>query len=376
MQIDYNRSRITSFIQQVSLVNLLFIRRFSRPFSAIFFLAALGLLTMLVVSACGANRPPSTPALPTLTLTATFPPTLTPTPLPLGTGANPFVIGLVSETNDPQIAAAGAELANRISALAKVSVIGKVYPSYSQMLDAMGNGEVHATWLPPLTYLYASREGLAEVVLLTNHFGVYQYGTQFLANVSSEFTPFFDPISGLSSADATTALAQFADQRPCWFDEQSASGYILPAGLLRLNNILTQPAVLAQSHTAIIRALYIKGICDFGATFAISGDPRTASAVQDDLPDVMNRVIIIWRTEAVIPNLNLSLLAGLSEANRQTLTTAFLDLSKTEDGRAILTLSADGYQIEEIKVVEDSLYNPLREVVGALDLDLKDMLGK
>ncbi len=294
-------------------MNLFLFRRFSRPITAIIALAVLGLLTVLLVSACGSNRPRPTPALPTLTLTATFPPTLTPTPEPLGTDKHPFVIGLVTETDDPQIAAAAAELANRISALANVRVIGRVFPSYSQLLEAMGAGEVHATWLPPLTYLHASREGLAEVALLTNHFGVYQYGTQFLANVSSDFTPFFDPISGLSSSDAATALQQFTDRRPCWFDEQSASGYILPAGLLRLNNILTQPAVLAQSHTAIIRALYIKGVCDFGATFSISGDPRTASAVQDDLPDVMNRVIIIWRTEAVIPNLNLSLLAGLSE---------------------------------------------------------------
>lgn len=150
----------------------------------------------------------------------------------------------------------------------------------------------------------------------------------------------------------------------------------MPAGLLQQNNILTQPAVLAQSHTATIRALYIKGICDFGATFAISGDPRTASAIMDDLPDVMNRVIIIWRTEAVIPNWNLSLLAGLSEGDRYTLTNAFLDLSKAEDGKALLTLSAAGYQIEDIKIVEDSIYDPLREAIGALNLDLQDMLGK
>jgi phosphonate transport system substrate-binding protein len=205
---------------------------------------------------------------------------------------------------------------------------------------------------------------------------VYQYGSQFLANVSSGFTPFFDPISGLSSADAATALEQFRDMRPCWVEPQSASGYILPAGLLQVNGITSQPGVLAQTHTAVVRALYIKGICDFGATFGISGDPRTASAVQQDLPDVMNRVLIIWRSEAVIPNLNLSLLAGLSEADRQTLTTAFLDLSKEEDGKALLSLSAGNYQIDDIKAVQDSIYDPLREVSDALNIDLQDMIGK
>jgi phosphonate transport system substrate-binding protein len=357
-------------------VKLHFTRHPTKPFYSLLILTLLGIFVLSLVSSCGSNQTPSAKPSPTLTLTATFPPTLTPTPLPLGSSANPFVIGLVSETSDPQIAAAAATLASKISELANISVTGKMYPSYAQLMQAMGNGEVHITWLPPLTYLYASQEGLAEVILLINHFGVYQYGTQFMANVSSNFTPYFDPISGQSSTDAATALEQFRDKRPCWVEPQSPSGYILPAGLLALNNIPSQPAVLAQTHTAVVRALYIKGICDYGATFSISGDPRTASAVIDDLPDVMNRILIIWRTEAVIPNINLSLLAGLSEADRQTLTNAFLDLAKTPDGKAVLSLSAGNYQVDEVKVVDDSLYDPLRDVATALDLNLKDMLGK
>jgi phosphonate transport system substrate-binding protein len=361
---------------KVSSVKLSLFRRSTRPRYALILLATLGLLALLVMSACDAAKTQTPTPQPTLTLTPTFPPTLTPTPLPLGTKENPFVLGLVSETEDPQISAAAAEVANRLSTLAEVSVIGKVFSTYAQLIEAMENGEVHITWMPPLTYIYASRQNLAEVVLLTNHFGVYQYGTQFLANVSSGFTPFYDPISGLSSADAVTALEQLRDLRPCWVEPQSASGYILPAGLMRLNQITTQSGVIAQTHTAVVRALYIKGICDFGVTFAISGDPRTASAVQQDLPDVMNRILIIWRSEAVIPNLNLSLLASLSETDRQTLTTAFLDLAKAEDGKALLSLSAGNYQIDEIKTVQDTLYDPLRDAVNALNLDLQDMLGK
>jgi phosphonate transport system substrate-binding protein len=350
--------------------------RFTRYSYSLILLAALGAIAMLIVSACGSKITQTPTPQPTLTLTATFPPTLTPTPLPLGSKENPFVIGLVSENDDPNVAAASAELAKQISTLAQVNVIGKPFPSYAQLLEAMANGQVHATWLPPLTYIYANQKGLAQVALLTNHFGVYQYGAQFLANISSGFTPFFDPISGLSSADAATALEQFKNLRPCWVEPQSASGYILPAGLIRLNQISTIPGVITQTHTAVVRALYIKGICDFGATFAISGDPRTAAAVQQDLPDVMNRILIIWRSDAVIPNVNLSLLASLSETDRQTLTTAFLDLSKTQDGKALLSLSAGNYQIDDIKPVQDTLYDPLRSAINALDLDLKDMLGK
>jgi phosphonate transport system substrate-binding protein len=330
----------------------------------------------LISGACGTNRPGTATITPTLTLTATFPPTLTPTPVPLGRPGNPFIIGLVSENNDPQITAAADELARQIEALTKSTVRGKVYASYNLLMDDLSFGKVHIAWLPPLTYLYASQRDLAEVILLTNHFGVYQYGTQFMANVESKFTPYFDPISGYNSADAATALAQLQDMRPCWVEPQSASGYIVPAGLMKINQIANQPAVVTQTHAAVIRALYIKGICDFGATFSVSGDPRTSSAVQQDLPDAINRIMIIWRSDPVIPNLNLSFATGMTESDRQTLTAAFVDLAKTPEGKGLLSLSAANYQIEEVRTVNDDLYNPLREIVQALNLDLRATIGK
>lgn len=352
------------------------IGRTSRPLYPFTFLLALTMFTLLLMSACGTGQTGNATVTPTLTQTATFPPTLTPTPEPLGTTTNPFVLGLVSETEDPQIVAAADEVARQISSLAQISVIGKVFPTYTQLLESMAEGKVHITWMPPLTYLYASERGIAQVALLTNHFGVYQYGTQFLANVESNFTPYFDPISGLSSADAVTALEQFRDLRPCWVESQSASGYILPAGILQANEISTLPAVMIQSHPAVVRALYIKGICDYGVTYSISGDPRTASGVMDDLPDVMDRIMVVWRTDAVIPNVNLSLLSGLSEGDRNLLTRSFLELGQTPEGRALLTLSAGNYQIDEMRAVNDEIYNPLREAAGAIDIDLQDSIGK
>jgi phosphonate transport system substrate-binding protein len=348
----------------------------TRPVISIIALLATGLLFALVVSGCGNYQNSMSGATPTLTVTATFPPTLTPTPVPPGKPENPFIIGLVSENNDPIVFNAANELAARISNLAKVSARGMVYRSYSQLIDDLSFEKVHIAWLPPLTYLYASQRGLADVALLTNHFGVYQYGTQFLANIESNFTPYYDPVSGLNSADAPTALSQFQNLRPCLVEPQSVSGYIVPAGLLRLNTVDTLPAVISQNHTSVVRALYIKGICDFGATFAISGDPRTASAVLNDLPNATNQIVIIWRSDAVIPNLNLSLLSGLSEGDRIKLTNAFLELAKTPEGKMLLSQSSGNYQIDDIKAVKDDIYKPLREMTTALDLDLQETIGK
>jgi phosphonate transport system substrate-binding protein len=335
------------------------------------------MLAIVLLTSCGKSSASKTPT-PTVTLTptATFPPTLTPTPQPLGKEENPYVIGLVSETQDPAIQQAGDDLARQIFENSGMLAIAAVFPSYQALLDGMTAGEVHAAWMPPLTYLYASQHGLAEAALLTNHFGVYHYGSQIMANVESNFIPYYDPIAGLSSADAATALAQFQDRRPCWVEPESAAGYIVPAALLLQNEITTPPGVIAQSHTAVVRALYIKGICDFGATYSIIGDPRTGSGVQQDLPDTMNRILIIWRSDAVIPNIGLVFLAGMSEADRQNLSTAFLDVAKTPEGRDLLSLTAGNYQIDDMKVVTDEVYEPLRQMVKALKLNLNEMVGK
>lgn len=302
--------------------------------------------------------------------------TLTPTVEPLGSPNNPFILSAVSEVNDPQVQAAADEVARQLSEATDSTVIARVFSSYQTLMMVMEEGRAHIAWLPPLTYLYASQRGLAEVVLLTNHFGVYQYGAQFMANVENEFTPYYDPISGLNSADAVTALQQFEGLRPCWVDSLSASGYIVPAGLLAVNQVPVLPAVITRDHTATVRSLYIKGVCDFGATFSISGDPRTAAAVLNDLPDAMDRVLILWRTDALIPNINLSLLAGLPEKDRQALTNAILEIARTPEGKALLSYAAGDYQIDDLKPIDNGLYDPLRAFVDALNINLNDLIGK
>jgi phosphonate transport system substrate-binding protein len=255
-------------------------------------------------------------------------------------------------------------------------VQSRVLPSYQALVDEISNRRVHIAWLPPLTYLYASRIGVAQAALLANHFGVFQYGSQFLANTSSGFTPYFDPISGLNSADAATALAQFNGLRPCWVDPGSASGYIVPAGLLALNQIPIGEPAFTQSHSSVVRSLYVKGVCDFGGTFAISGDPRTASTVLQDLPDAIERIPIIWRSDAIIPNLNISYIAGLPEDRVKALNASFLQIAQQPEGLALLSSTADNYQVDALKPVDDSVYDRLREFVDALDLSLANYLGK
>jgi phosphonate transport system substrate-binding protein len=330
---------------------------------------------LLSLTACLTPTPAATPG-PIQTPTATVTPTPTATPMPLGSEPNPIIIGLVAESNGQGIAQPAADLAARISTGSGISIKSRVFIGYKELLNAMAAGEAHIVFLPPLTYLYASKRGLAEASMLINHFGVYTYGSQFLANASSGFTIYYDPLSGKNSASAADALAQFKDKKPCYVDSNSTSGYILPAGLMAVENIDTQAPAFTQSHVSVVRSLYVKGVCDFGATFAISGDPRTAADVLNDLPDALDRIPVVWQSDALIPNINVSYIAGLQESHRSALTSAFLDLASTPEGRALVAAALEGYEIDALRPVEDPLYDPLRSMVDALAIELEGMLGK
>lgn len=332
---------------------------------------ALGVFFGLVILTSCSSTGTLTPVTPTLI------PTLTPTPQPLGHPENPLVIGFVIENPlAPENQSAAQGLSKALSERAKISVNARLFASYTALMTSLESGAVQAAFLPPITYIYAHNKGLAEVELLANHFGVYFYGSMFLANAESNFVRYFDPMTNRSTASAETALSQLARTRPCWVENTSIAGYLLPAALLKQFDIETLPAVIAQTPSAVVRALYIKGICDFGATFAISGDPRTASTVLKDLPDAEQRVVILWKTEPIIPNLNVSFHPQVPEAVRQALVSALMDAVNDTNLNALISQLNQGYTLQAFKRVDDSVYDPLREVLSALSPNLETLLGQ
>ena len=335
-------------------------------------LIVLILTIIFSLAACQTVTPMPTPT-PTV---GPLQPTSTPTQVPLGDPGNPILIGYVYTDPDADTQAAIEALAEELDTQTGNSFGAVVYPTYEQLLREMEAGSIHAAWLQPITFLYASAQGIAQTALLANHFGTYYYGTQFLANIENGFTVYFDPQTNTSTADAETALQQLDGLRPCWAEEGSISGLIYPLGLLNQLNINQLPGAIVQSHTAVIRSLYIKGICDFGATFSYSGDPRTSSAVVSDLPDVDQRVVIIWQSNPDIPNMNFSTIPTLDPTLRSNLIGALTNLVKTDDGKALLTLATGNYDIQDLRVIDDSVYDALREVVRRSGIDLTEWLGR
>lgn len=327
------------------------------------------LLLAVILAACSTVTETSTP-------TATLQPSPSPTATlePLGALSNPLIIASVAGDDAQAAEDAAAQTGAQLTDLTGMSVRVHIFPDYSALIEALSSGQVHAAWLPPLTYLHARSLGLARVEYLANHFGVYQYGFQILVNAESGFSSYFDPQSGTNLADEITALAQLEGRRPCFTEASSISGAIAAAGLLNRNAVTTLPPVFTRSYTATIRALYIGGVCDFGTTFALSGDPRTSPAVTDDLPDAGSRVAVLWRSDALIPNLNFSTSPSLADDLRAALLQAVLDLSRQPAGTELLS-QINNYSIEDLKPADDSVYQALNDLTQSAGIRLADHIG-
>jgi len=337
------------------------------------FIVTLGLLTACSPAAPIPTATPSpthTPEQsPTPTQTPTPRPTATPTLPPLGSMGNPITIGFIlPQTNNADLAA--EDLTGLMGRETGYVLEAFFYPDFQSLSQAIINGDLHLFWLRPLEYLYLNGERAAEVMLLTNHLGVYAYGVQFIANNSSGFTPYFNPETGQNVGDFLYALQQFSGTRPCFLDPQSTPGYFVPMGLLANASTPTLDPVFVYSYNAIIRALYIRGICDFGVTYALTGDPFTASDIMLNLPDAREQIAIIWQSDGIIPNMNLSASPSLPTFIRFRLDEAVLRIADTPDGLNLISTALD-YQVEAMRSVEDHFYNPFRAVILSLELDLQ-----
>ncbi len=200
--------------------------------------------------------------------------------------------------------------------------------------------------------MLASQKGYADVVYVAIRSGSDYYGAQFIANAASGFTSYFDPAAnagaGANTADAPTALMQFDGKKPCWTDPLSASGYVIPSGIVATSGAKVKQAAFVIGHPTVVRALYLTGICDFGATYI---DARTSSSLKD-LADVSEKVVVIWRTDPLIPNDTIAVATGVPDDVKQAVVAAFGEIAATEDGLTLL--KNGGYSIGGLKVVAES----------------------
>ncbi len=348
-----------------------------RVLFAVFILSSMLLTACTAPKAAPADVPPTKMTFPSELPPTAVPPTAEPTTAkptanPLGTADMPLIMALAPSATSQELQAGGDAVAAKLSEMTGYSIQTIVPTSYAALVETLGSGNAHIGWLPPLAYMLAKYKGYADggLVVLRSDFDHYAF--QYVAGTARKnpdgkpmFKSYYDPVTGKSTADAATALAQFAGKKPCWADPISASGYVIPAGVLAKAGIKTKTGAWVQGHSTVINAIYLSAngeICDFGATYV---DARTT--VVKAFPNVNDKVQIIYVSDLIIPNDNISFSAALPAEIRKKLTAAFLQLADTEEGRALL--KNGGYDIGGLKVVDDTFYDDFRVYLEAAGYD-------
>jgi phosphonate transport system substrate-binding protein len=308
----------------------------------------------------------------TPTAVPTEAPTETPVPVELGTADNPIIMALAPSATSQELQAGGEAIAAKLSELTGYNIKIMIPANYAATVEAMGSGQAHVGFLPTLAYIKAQAQGYADVGLAVLRSGSDHYGFQIVANTERKdadgnplFMSYYDPATGKDTADAATALAQFKGMRPCLTDPLSTSGYVIPMGVLGKAGVTVRTPVLTQGHPQVINAVYLSPngeLCDFGATYI---DAR--SAVVKTFPDVNEKVEVIYVSDPIIPNDNVSFATTLQPDVRQKLTDAFVELASTDDGKALL--KNGGYDIGGLKVVDDTFYDDFRAYLEAAGYD-------
>ena len=327
-----------------------------------YLLFAVLLAASMVLAACGTAATP-TPAATQAPAMTEAPATEAPTAAPeMGTADNPIVVAFEPSGTSQEITAGGQELLDLLSKETGLTFKGVVPTSYAALTEAMGSGNAQIGWMATFAYILAHQKGYADVALITQRFGSDHYGSEFLANASSGFTPAAD--TPATEAELPT-LEQFKGKKACFADPESTSGYVIPLIFLKkagLTDADIPDPVFAGGHTQVVQALYDGGICDYGAAFV---DAR--SNIAKDHPDVNDKVVVIYQTEAIIPNDNMSYAPDMPQDLRDKVTAAMMKIAGTEDGKKALN---DLYQIGGLTPADDTVYDTFRSYLQASGIDL------
>lgn len=228
-----------------------------------------------------------------------------------------------------------------------------VATSYAGVIEAMGAGRADIGWLNTFSYVIAHQKYGVEVWLVTVRFGLPYYRAEIITQAAS----------------GINGLADLQGKRFAFVDPASTSGYLFPLAGLKKAGYDPQKffgqTFFAGSHNNVVLAVY-QGRADAGTVFE---DAR--GTVQKTLPDVMQKIKVIWYSDP-IPNDTVSFRKALPEDVKVKVTNALLRFSETPAG---LDALKSLYEIEaladyqtlvtkyKIKVPTlDAFFNPVRDV--------------
>ena len=318
-------------------------------------LALVCVLAAVMTTAC-TSRPTAVPAPTQATQTPSASQTevsLQSTPgvdqAPKGTANNPLVQVFVPSGDVAKIQA-GAEDLDKLMEDRGVTLRSSVAVNYAAAIDAMCAGRADIVWMTPLSYVIAKdRCPEAQLLLTSVRFGSQFYAGQILVRSGSGIDTLED-LNGKTFA---------------FTDPASASGYLYPVALLEKSGVKLGRSFFAGSHPAAALAV-VNGTADAAATVA---DIR--NEMVQDYPDIKQATTVLARTED-IPNDTITAGPNVSPEVADTYRRALLEVASSEEGKKAL---AAIYEWEGVSRADESIFDPVRQAVQALGIDLQYWKG-
>ena len=240
-----------------------------------------------------------------------------------------------------------------------------VATSFAGVIEAMGAGRADIGWLNTFSYVIAHQKYGVEVRLVTVRFGLPYYRAEII-------TP---------AASGITSLADLRGKNFAFVDPASTSGYLFPLAALKKAGYDPQKffgqTVFAGSHNNVVLAVY-QGRVDAGAVY---DDAR--GTVQKTLPDVMEKVKVIWYSDP-IPNDTVSFRRDLPEDVKARVEKALLRFAETPAGLDSLkslyeiealadySLLRTKYKVQVPSL--DTFYDPVRDVARYAGINLEELI--
>lgn len=279
-----------------------------------------------------------------------------PEPKPLGTEENPIVWSFVPSGDTTQIIAGGQKVADMVFQRTGIVIRASVATEYAGVIEALSTTppSAHMTSLATFAYVMAADRGVAQAALVSVRNG----------------RPFYD---GQIIARADAGIRTVADLRGKTFarvDVLSTSAWIIPSLTIRGAGINPdtdlRQIVDAGTHPGVVAAVY-NGDADAGATFV---DAR--ANVQNDFPDVMEKVVVI-DVSAPIPNDGVQFHPSVPADMREKIVAALLEIIATPEG---LDAFRQGYQWTALERHGDDFYDPFRQVLQAAGVSAESLMRR
>ena len=301
-----------------------------------------------------ATTPTAAPATPTAALTAIAPETTVEAAKPVeaaakGTPDNPFIQLLVPSGKVDQILAGVSELDDLMQAQG-VAVDSSIAVSYAAAIDALCSGQADIVWMAPLSYVVAKDKCPESQLLFTSlRYGSKAYNGQILVGADA----------GIDK------LEDLAGKTIAFTDPASASGYLYPVALLEELGIKPGRTFFAGSHPAAALAV-VRGEADAAATVS---DIR--NELEQEIPDIKQTTTVLAQTED-IPNDTITASPNVSPESIESYKKAFSDVTSSKAGEKALNAI---YGWEGVAEGDDTMFEPLRQAVAALGIDLQGWKG-